>query len=144
MLVLQRFIRSWKPLLGICFCVAKCKENTKRSTEIERSFSSRFDKHCDIFAYKLVLHSFMLCFLCFYSSRNEATYGRTYANDARATNDETSIQTHDGTSQTGNGSPRQIKWNWTYCSFFLNYAFLLSCGSCIAQIVNNFFFSFTI
>ncbi|KAH0618810.1 hypothetical protein JD844_018294, partial [Phrynosoma platyrhinos] len=56
------------------------------------------------------------------NSRNETAHGRTYANDARATDDETSSQTHDGANQTRNGSSRQIKWKWTCID--LMYAFL--------------------
>lgn len=43
------------------------------------------------------------------SSWDEATHGRTHANDARAPNDETPLQTHDGANQARNDPSRQIK-----------------------------------
>ncbi|TRZ16899.1 hypothetical protein HGM15179_010212 [Zosterops borbonicus] len=42
-------------------------------------------------------------------SWDEATHGRTHANDARAPDDETPLQTHDGANQAGNDPSRQIK-----------------------------------
>uniref|UniRef100_A0A8U7NPD0 U1 small nuclear ribonucleoprotein C n=1 Tax=Corvus moneduloides TaxID=1196302 RepID=A0A8U7NPD0_CORMO len=42
-------------------------------------------------------------------SRDEAAHGRTHANDARAPNDETPLQAHDGANQAGNDPSRQIK-----------------------------------
>lgn len=43
------------------------------------------------------------------SSWDEAAHGRTHANDARAPNDETPLQTHDGANQARNDPSRQIK-----------------------------------
>ncbi|XP_036254459.1 U1 small nuclear ribonucleoprotein C isoform X2 [Molothrus ater] len=42
-------------------------------------------------------------------SWDEATHGRTHANDARASHDETPLQTHDGANQARNDPSRQIK-----------------------------------
>lgn len=51
----------------------------------------------------------LMCSLSPCSSRDEATNGWTHANDARAPNDETTLQTHDGANQARNDPSRQIK-----------------------------------
>lgn len=43
------------------------------------------------------------------STRDEATDGRTHADDAGAPDDETTLQTHDGANQARNDPSRQIK-----------------------------------
>lgn len=52
------------------------------------------------------------------SSRDEATDGRTHANDARAPNDETALKTHDGANQARHDPPRQIKVEMELRGFF--------------------------
>ncbi|CAK7309676.1 U1 small nuclear ribonucleoprotein C [Vulpes lagopus] len=56
-------------------------------------------------------------------SWNEATYGRPYANDAWAPNDETSCSSHDGTHLARNDSTRQIRRDRNLFIFILYYLF---------------------
>lgn len=53
-----------------------------------------------------------------HSSRDEAPDGRTHANDARAPNDEATLEAHDGANPAGDDPSRQIK-TWSPLVLFM-------------------------
>ncbi|OXB73690.1 UNVERIFIED_CONTAM: hypothetical protein H355_017112 [Colinus virginianus] len=55
---------------------------------------------------------------CWTCSRDEAPNGRTHANDARASNDEAALETHDGANPARDDPSRQIK-TWSPVVLFM-------------------------
>lgn len=53
-----------------------------------------------------------------HSSRDEAPDGRTHANDARAPNDEATLEAHDGANPARDDPSRQIK-TWSPLVLFM-------------------------